>query len=98
MGQPAHLKEQKKLSLESTHLANQITRPRTCCNLPPTGKNELAGEALIKGSGAFTLIPAVFRISTPTPIQDLAPAPGQLSRYMDEELQRTTKLALESFI
>ena len=72
--------------------------PYTCCgywsNLLPTGKDELAKDAPrapTKSSDIRTRIFAVSRASTP------ALTPGSSDRYTDEDLQRATKLALESF-
>ena len=64
---------------------------------PPAGKDELAGDVPgvpIKGSGTHTLTLAAFRAPTLAP----APVPGPLGRYTDENLQRATKLALDSFV
>ena len=73
------------------------------CNPPFGGKDELAGAPIKRNS-----IPAIFCAPTPAPAQALAPtsAPASASasalgppgRYTDEDLQRATKLALESFI
>ena len=72
-------------------------------NPPFSGKDKLVG-ALTKGNS----IPTVFRASTLALVQAPAPtltsasapasAPGPLRRYIDKELQRATKLALELFI
>ena len=67
--------------------------PRTCRN---------AGGASTNNSGTPEPIPAVFCAPTSAPAQALAPAPasvsGPLGRYMDEDLQRATKLALQLFV
>ena len=70
--------------------------PKTQCNLPPAGKDELAGGAPSKGSGTSTPTSAAFRALTPAlaPASALSP-PG---KYTDKDLQRATKLALESFV
>ena len=71
----------------------------TRCNPPFSGKDELAG-APIEGNST----PAVSRALTPAPAQapaltpTPASAPGPPGRYTDEDLQRATKLALESFV
>ena len=64
---------------------------------PPAGEDELAGDvpgAPTEGSGTHTPTPAASRAPTPAP----APAPGPPGRYTDEDLQRATKLALDSFV
>ena len=69
---------------------------------PPAGEDELAGEAPTDGSGIPVPTPAVSRVPTlapagaPAPAQ--IPAPGPPVRYTNEDLQRATKLALESFV
>ena len=80
----------------------------TCCNSLFKGKDELAGEAPTNGSHTST--PAVSWAQTPAltevpmpaqtlaPAQTPAPAPGPPGRYTDKDLQRATKLALESFV
>ena len=75
--------------------------PRTRRNPPLGGEDELAG-APTEGNST----PAVSRAPTPAPAQALAPTPapapasvpGPPGRYTDEDLQRATKLALESFV
>ena len=77
--------------------------PRTRRNPPLGGKDELAG-APTKGNST----PAVSCAPTPAPAQGPAPTPAPASvpasaqgpprRYMDEDLQRATKLALELFV
>ena len=59
---------------------------------PCTCRN--TGGAPTNGSGTPELTPAVSRAPTPA----LASAPGPSGRYINEDLQRATKLALESFV
>ena len=80
--------------MESTHPANQMAGPRTRRNPPPAGEDGLAGGAPSEGSGTPTPTPAASRVPTPAP----ASAPGPPGKYTDEDLQRATKLALESFV
>ena len=70
--------------------------PRTQYNPPFAGKDKLVRKASFKSSGMSTLIFAVSRAFTPV----FAPAfaLGLSDRYMDKDLQRITKLALESFV
>ena len=70
-----------------------MARPYTYHNLLCNSKDELvrnAPKALIKSNGTLTPIPATSRAFTPAS----ALAPGLPGRYTDENLQRTTKLAL----
>ena len=62
-----------------------MTRLCTRCN---------AGGAPTNNSGTPKSIPAIFRAPTPIFVSAL----GLLRRYTDEDLQKVTKLALESFI
>ena len=76
-----------------------MARPRTRRN---------AGGASIDDSGTPVSTPAIICALTPAPAQTHAPAqalapaptsvPGPSGRYMDEELQRATKLAIELFV
>ena len=86
MGQPARLKEQKSSPLELTHPV-QIAKPCTRRN---------AGRTPINDSSTPILTPTVSRafISTSTPVFVLGP-PG---RFINKDLQRTTKLALKLFV
>lgn len=69
--------------------------PRTCRNvILPAGKNEFAERAFTKSSDTFFPTSATFRAF----ILVYAPVSGPLSRYIDENLQRATKLALELFV
>ena len=74
--------------------------PRAHHNLfLPVGKDELtrnAPGAPTKSSSISILLPAVFCVPTLAPAQ--APAPGLPNLYIDEDLQRATKLALELFV
>ena len=65
---------------------------------PRTRRN--ADEALTDNSGTPKPTSAVSHASTPAPALILAPAsvPGPPRRYTDKDLQRITKLALESFV
>ena len=69
---------------------------------PCTCRN--AGGAPTNDGGTPVPTPAVSRASTPAPAQGSAPTPASASapspprRYTDEDLQRATKLALESFV
>ena len=75
--------------------------PRNRRNPPLGGEDELAG-APTEGNST----PAVSRAPTPAPARALAPTPapapasvpGPPGRYTDKNLQRATKLALESFV
>ena len=73
--------------------------PRTRCNLLFGGKDKLAG-AFTKGNSTPAVscapIPAPAQAPAPTPAP--ASAPGLPGRYTDEDLQRPTKLALDSFV
>ena len=72
---------------------------RTRRNPPLGGKNEFAGAPNKRNS-----TPVVFCAPIPAPAQAPAStsapasAPGLLGRYMDKNLQRATKLALELFV
>ena len=59
---------------------------------------EEAPGALTDGNGTPVSTLAISCAPTPAPAQTLALAPGPLGWYTDENLQRTTKLALESFV
>ena len=82
--------------------------PRTRRILPPIGKNKPAGEALTEGSSTPTLIFVVFCSLIPALAQASAPAqafapvqtpvPGPPGLYTDADLQKATKLTLESFL
>ena len=73
--------------------------PRTRRNPPLGGEDELAG-APTEGNSTPSPSPVVSQAQTPAPAQAPAPtpAPGPPGRYTDEDLQRATKLALESFV
>ena len=86
----------RRLPLEPTYPANQMARPRTRRNSPPAGKDELVEEAPSEGNGTPTSTPAASR--APTPALAPASAPGPPGKYTDEDLQRASKLALESFV
>lgn len=85
-----------------------MVRPRACHNaLPFVGKDELAGDAPgahTKSCGIPTPTSAVFCVPTPASAQTpaLTQAPTQVlgspSLYIDADLQRATKLALDLFI
>ena len=69
-------------------------------NPPPAGEDELAGaapRAPTNDNGTPSHTPAVLRAPTPAPAPP--PAPTELvAKYTDADLQRATKLALESFV
>ena len=75
--------------------------PRTRRNPPLGGEDELAGAPT---EGNSTPSPSPVVSQAPAPAQASAPtlapasAPGPPGRYTDEDLQRATKLALESFV
>ena len=78
-----------------------MTGPRFWRNLSlPASKDELAGGAHTKSSGTPIPIPAASRAPTPAraPAFARVPAPGPPGNYTDEDLQKATKLALDSFI
>ena len=76
--------------------------PRTCrsfrCNPSPGGENEFIGGLLgasTKDSNTPTPSLTIFQAQTHTP----APTPASLGgTYTNVDLQRATKLALESFV
>lgn len=74
--------------------------PCARCKLFPAGKYELAQETAIDGSN--TLVVSCIPTFAPTQIsalaQNFALAPGLLGRYIEKDLWRATKLALESFV
>lgn len=65
---------------------------------PPSGKDELGERALIKGNSTLTPIFAVFSTSTPALAQVFALALSLLGRNINENLQKSINLTLESFI
>ena len=67
-----------------------MARSKTRHNLALTGENKLVKRAPTEGSDTSTPIPITF----PT----LIPALGLPSIYIDMDLQRATRLALELFI
>ena len=78
--------------------------PRTChsprCNPLPSSKDKFAGGppgAPTKGSNTPTPSPPVSRAQTPADAPAPTPAPPS-GTYTDVDLQRATKLALESFV
>lgn len=82
-----------------------MAKTRTCHNPAPTGKNKLAKNTVrapTKNNSTFTSILAVFRALTPVLAQDPVLAKvfisGSLDIYTDENLQKTTRLALELFM
>ena len=74
--------------------------PPACCNFFRAGKDELAEETATDGSSTSI----ISRILTPALSQvfALTQAPASAidppDRYRDENLQKTTKLALKSFV
>ena len=78
--------------------------PRTCRsfrrNPPPGGEDKLAGGlpgAPTKGSNTSTLSPPISWVQTPADTPGPTPAPLR-GTYTDVDLQKATKLALESFV
>ena len=73
--------------------ANQITGPRICC---------YASKILINDSGTPNFTSAISHMQTLAPTQVLTPIPtfalSPLARYIDENLQKATKLAIKLFI
>ena len=82
-------------------------------NPPLTGEDELARDAPgapTKGSNTLIPSPAISSTQTPAPAQTPAlaqtpapaqapaPTPGPPGMYTDVDLQRATRLALESFV
>ena len=73
---------------------------RSCRN-PFLGGEDALAEAPIEGNSTPVIFrtptpaPAQVPALTPAPVSALASAPGPAGRYTDEDLQRTTKLALE---
>ena len=81
--------------MESIPPANHMAGPCSCRNpFPLAGKDKLARKAPTDDSGIL----AVFCAPIPTPPQAPTPTLGPTCRYTDEDLQKATKLALESFI
>ena len=84
--------------------------PHTCCNFFADGKDKLAGKTFTNDSGTLKPTPAVSHTPIPAlaqilaPAQALAPTPatastsGPPARYIDKDLNGTTKLALELFV
>lgn len=75
----------------------------TCYNFPSTRKDKLAKNTLrasTKGNGTSTLTFVAFWAPTLAPAPAFAPTPTLVlpGLYMDVDLQRATKLALESFV
>ena len=89
-----------------------MARPLACCsscrNLPPTGKDELAGAApgpaLTEGSDTSTTAPAASRVPTPTPPPDIpiaalssAPSFAATAPFLDNKLfKQFMKVYLEA--
>ena len=81
-------------------MVGPCTRCSSCRNSPLGGEEELVGGppgAPTEGSNTLTLSPTIFRAQTPA--DALAPTPASLrGTYTNVDLQRASKLALESFI
>lgn len=94
MSLPAYLKKHKQSPLKSTHLV-QMAKLCTCHNTTRASTNN---------NNTFVLIPAVFCAFTPMPAQTfsltltLASALGPPDIYINEDLQKTIKLALKLFV
>ena len=81
-----------------------MTGPRTCRsphrNLPPGGKNKLAGgppEAPTKGSNTPTPSLPISQAQTLADVSAPTPTPSG-GIYIDVDLQKAIKLALELFV
>lgn len=78
-----------------------MAKPWTRCNFTFVSKDELTGdilEAHTRNSGIFTLISIVFCAFTLALAQTPTLIPGLSSIYLNLNLQKATKLALELFI
>ena len=98
MGQPAYSKEE--VSTFNQAMTGPRTRRSPRHNPPPGGEDELAGGlpgAPTKGSNTSTPSPPVSRAQTPADAPAPTPAPSS-GTYTDVDLQKATKLALESFV
>ena len=90
--------------IRATHSAIAMARPRAPRSLrqnpPPAGEDELARAALgasTDNSNTPSHTPAVSRLPTPAPAPP--PAPIKLvAKYTNIDMQKATKLALESFV
>lgn len=84
--------------MESPYPANQIAKPKTCCNFGLVGKYELAKKALIKSSN----MPTTTFIAFKTFISAFAPAStfviGLLGIFTDIDLQNATRLVVKSLV
>lgn len=69
-----------------------MIEPRTCYNLTFISEDKLARGPLIEGNSISILIPTIFLVLSPIPITDL------MDICMNANLQKTIRLALESFI
>lgn len=78
-------------------MAELRSRRRPRANLPPTGKDEIAGavpKAFIDDNKTLTMS----RAPTFAPAPAVTPAPEAMARYTNEDLQRATQLALNLFV
>ena len=81
-------------------MAEPRTRRSPRCNPPPGNDDELAGgppRAPTKGNNTPTLSPPVSWAETPADTSAPTSAPPR-GTYTNVDLQRATKLALESFV
>ena len=90
--------------VRATNSAVSIAGPCSCqspCwNPPPAGEDELAGtapRAPTNNSGTLSHTLAMSRVPTDALAPPFAPA-KLVAKYIDAELQRATKLALELFV
>lgn len=63
-----------------------------------TGEDKLARRAYTKGNGISTPTSTLFRALTSTSASTFALVLGLLGKYINEDLQKVFKLALELFI
>lgn len=75
-----------------------MTGPHACWNFFFVDRNKLAGGASTDNSGTFLVSYAPILASLLTFAPALDSTQGLPSRYTDEDLQKTTKLILESFV
>lgn len=75
-----------------------MARLGICHNPILIGKYELAGRALTEGSDILSLTLIVFSAFIPTPTQTPALTLNLPDMYMNVNLQKATKLALELFV
>lgn len=69
-----------------------------CCNFALVEEDKFVKSVSIKDNNTFSPFLAIFQGQTLTFMQAYIPIPSALKLYIDVNLQKTTKLALESFI